>query len=458
VAKTFNQMKTKLLIVDDDYEICTQMRWALVDDYEILLAGDRATATETFRSARPEVVLLDLGLPPHPGTPEEGLATLSDLLAIDSLAKIVIITGQGEKDIALRAVGAGAYDFLGKPVDMDEIRLLLKRCFHVARLEREYREMQQHLQVDSFEGMLGTSPRMKIVFDLVRKVATTDAPVLLLGESGTGKEMAAEAIHQRSKRKTGPFVAINCSAIPETLLESELFGHEKGAFTGAHVQRKGRIESADGGTLFLDEIGEVPLPLQVKLLRFLQEQRIERVGGRQEIQVDTRVIAATNADLKKGLNDSTFREDLYYRLAVVQIVLPPLRDREDDILVLSQSFLQRFAAESGKTGLTFGQEALRAIRQHSWPGNVRELQNQVRRAVIMCEGKRLTAKDLELTHTLMSPQATSLKEARETLERDMVRNALRKHLGKITAAAAELGVSRPTLYELMERLGVQRPE
>jgi two-component system NtrC family response regulator len=404
------------------------------------------------------VVLLDLGLPPHASTPDEGLATLSDLLALDGLAKVVIISGQGEKETALQAVGAGAYDFLGKPVEMDELKLLLKRCFHVAHLEREYREMQQRFREDSFEGMLGTSSRMQAVFDTIRKVATTDAPVLLLGESGTGKEMAAQAIHQRSARKDGPFAAINCSAIPETLLESELFGHEKGAFTGAHVQRKGRIENSNGGTLFLDEIGEIPLSLQVKLLRFLQEQRIERVGGRQEIQVDTRVIAATNVDLQKGLADGTLREDLYYRLAVVQIILPPLRDRESDVNMLAQSFLQQFAAQSGKTGLAFRPEAIRAIQQHPWPGNVRELQNRVRRAVIMSEGKRLTVQDLDLTEPGAAPQGASLKEARETLERKMIQQALKKHSGNITAAAVELGISRPTFYELMEKLGVQKPE
>jgi len=451
-------MKPKLLIVDDDEGIRTQLRWALAPDYEILLAGDRTTAAELFRTFRPPVVLLDLGLPPRPGTPDEGLLALSEMLAADSLTKIVIVTGQGEKEAALRAIGAGAYDFLGKPVEMDEMKLLLKRCFHVAHLEREYREMQQRFREDSFEGMLGNSPSMLAVFESVRKVATTDAPVLLLGESGTGKEMAARAIHQRSSRKDGPFAAINCSAIPETLLESELFGHEKGAFTGAHVQRKGRIENSNGGTLFLDEIGEIPLPLQVKLLRFLQEQRLERVGGRQEIQVDTRVIAATNADLKKALADATFREDLYYRLAVVQIVLPPLRDREGDILLLAQSFLQQFAAQSGKAGLAFRPEALRAMQQHSWPGNVRELQNRVRRAVIMSEGKRLSAQDLELAQSAAAPRGSSLKEARENLEREMVQQALRKHGGNITAASAELGISRPTLYELIEKLGVQKAE
>jgi two-component system NtrC family response regulator len=289
-------------------------------------------------------------------------------------------------------------------------------------------------------------------------VALADAPVLVCGESGTGKEMVARAIHQKSPRKDGPFVAINCSAIPETLMESELFGHEKGAFTGAHLQRKGRIETAQGGTLFLDEIGEVPLPIQVKLLRFLQEQRIERVGGRQEIQVDTRVIAATNADLKKGMSTGSFREDLFYRLAVVQIQLPPLRDREDDIALLAKSFLQQFATQNNKNGLTFAPDALRALQRHSWPGNVRELQNRVRRAVIMSDGKKLTSTDLELAQLAATPHGVSLKEAREAVEREMLQQALRKHSGKITAAAAELGISRPTFYELMEKLGVQKSE
>lgn len=451
-------MKPKLLIVDDDEEIRTQMKWALSSGYSVLLAGDRAAAREVFEAEHPPVVLLDLGLPPHPTNPEEGLATLADLLALDTTAKVVIISGQGEKENALRAVGAGAYDFLGKPVDMELLTLLLKRCFHVAQLEREYRAMQRQLQEDSFEGMLGSSVPMRVVFESVRKVANADVPVLILGESGTGKERAALAIHQRSRRKDGPFVAINCSAIPETLIESELFGHEKGAFTGAHVQRKGRIESANGGTLFLDEIGEIPLMLQVKLLRFLQEKRIERVGGRQEIEIDARVIAATNADLKHNMGAGTFREDFYYRLAVVEIALPPLRERGDDILLLAQHFVQQFAAQGGKRNLSLGPDAVRAIVSHAWPGNVRELQNRVRRAVIMSEGKRLTARDLELADTLPANRVTTLKDAKEELERNMVRDALRRHTGNITAAAMELGISRPTLYELRDKLGLGKTE
>jgi two-component system NtrC family response regulator len=339
------------------------------------------------------------------------------------------------------------------------LKILLRRCFHVSALENEYRRMQGQLASDdAFNGLLGSSARMQAVFDSIRKVATANASVLVLGESGTGKEMVARAIHQRSSRKDGPFVAINCSAIPENLLESELFGHEKGAFTGAHVQRKGRVETAAGGTLFLDEVGEMPLPVQVKLLRFLQERVIERVGGREEIDVDTRVIAATNADLKKGLATGTFREDLFYRLAVVAIALPALRDRDDDLQLLAQAFLQRFSAESGKNGLSFGPEALRAISRHAWPGNVRELQNRVRRAVIMGERKRLTPEDLDLTGSSTSGSPVTLKDARDELERDMIKAALRRHNGKITPAAAELGISRPTFYDLLNKLGLQKPE
>jgi two-component system, NtrC family, response regulator len=450
-------MKPKLLIVDDDEEISTQMKWALINDYEICVAADRAGAIEKFRSEKPPAVLLDLGLPPNPGNPEEGLAILSELLALDRLAKIVVVTGQNEKETALRAIGAGAYDFLSKPVEMHELNLLLKRCFHVFQLEQEFAGLQESALGDSFEGILGDSPKMRPVFDHIRRVATTDAPILILGESGTGKEMVARALHKKSARSDGPFVAINCGAIPENLLESELFGHERGAFTGAHIKRDGKIETANEGTLFLDEIGEMPPALQVKLLRFLQEQTIERIGGRQEIHVDVRVIAATNADLKKNMAGGTFREDLFYRLAVVQILLPPLRERENDILVLANFFLQRFAAAANKSGLVFDADALRALNRHSWPGNVRELENCVRRAVIMATGKRVTARDLELgSNNIETNGAVTLKDAREAVERQMVQQVLRKYSGKITPAAAELGLSRPTFYELMEKLGIKR--
>jgi len=450
-------MKPKLLIVDDDEEIRSQLRWTLSTDYEVLQAGDRGAALTAFRSARPHVVLLDLGLPPNPAGPTEGLATLGELLAEDRLVKVVIVSGQGERANALQAVGQGAWDFLGKPVDIDELLAILKRAFHVAGLERDYANLQRERQDDSYEGILGTSPAMQDVFRVISKVATTDASVLILGESGTGKEMVAKAVHQRSRRRDGPFVPINCGAIPEALLESELFGHEKGSFTGAVAQRKGRIETAAGGTLFLDEVGELPLSLQVKLLRFLQEQRIERVGGRESIPVDARVIAATNVDLKQAMAGGRFREDLYYRIAVVVINLPALRERGGDVPLLAQAFLRRSMNQVGRDELRFDPSALRAIETHPWPGNVRELENRVKRAVIMAEGRRITASDLELTAPETAPGIT-LKEARENLEREMVLTALRRSSGKISAAAQALGVSRPTLYELMQKLDIKRED
>ncbi len=448
--------KPRLLIVDDDTEIRTQMKWALTADYEVTQAGDRAGAVEAFKVGNPAAVLLDLGLPPRPNEPEEGLAALAEILAIDRTAKVLIASGQGEKENALRAIGAGAYDFLCKPIDLDELKLVLKRCVYVAELERENRALQQNLRSDVFEGMIGTSAQMQAVFAMIRKVAASGAPILLLGESGTGKEMAAAAIHRRSTRKEKPFVAINCSAIPENLIESELFGHEKGAFTGAQAQRKGLLESAEGGTLFLDEIGDLPAPIQVKLLRFLQEQTFLRVGGRQEIQVDVRVVAATNADLKQAVASGAFREDLFFRLAVIVVNLPPLRERGDDFAVVARTFLDRFAAENKKSGLSFAPDAQRAMQRHGWPGNVRELQNRIQRGVIMTDGKRITAADLDLGDAGDGESATTLKEARDALDREMVQRALKRHGGKIAPASAELGISRPTFYELMEKLGIAK--
>jgi two-component system NtrC family response regulator len=449
-------MNPVLLLVDDDEAIRTQMKWALSADYEMVSAEDRAGAVENFKKKKPAVTLLDLGLPPRPADPDEGLATLAELKTLDEMAKIIVISGQGEKKNALEAVAAGAYDFLCKPIDPDELKLLLKRCIYLADLEREYRKAMEGQRVTVFEDMLGTSPQMQGVFSFIRKVATTTAPVLLLGESGTGKEMAAVAIHRRGPRKDGPFIPINCNAIPENLLESELFGHEKGSFTGATMQRVGLVETAKAGTLFLDEIGELPPSVQVKLLRFLQEQRFQRVGGRQELTSDARVIAATNVDLKAGINQGSFREDLYFRLAVLVISLPPLRERGDDAVLLAQEFLQKYAAQNGKTNIAFVPEALRAINRHPWPGNVRELQNRIKRAVIMADSKRITEKDLELSTGLGFSSSTTLKEARENVEREMVQRALKRNLGRISSAAAELGISRPTLYELMERLGISR--
>jgi two-component system NtrC family response regulator len=375
---------------------------------------------------------------------------------LDPLAKVIVISGQGDKQTAVRAVGAGAYDFLCKPIDMDELRLVLQRCVYLAELEQEYRALQHSARADSFESMLGASPQIQAVFDFIRKVAPTSAPVLILGETGAGKEMVAQALHRLSAQKSGPFVAINCNTIPENLLESELFGHEKGAFTGAQALRKGHIESAAGGTLFLDEIGELPAPVQVKLLRFLQEKCFQRVGGRQEIQSDARIVAATNRNLQESAASGKFREDLYFRLAVVVVKVPPLRERGDDIVMIAKAFLRSYGIEETKPGLTFAPDALRALSLHRWPGNVRELQNRVRRAVIMADGKRVTAGHVELTDVLSALPPQTLKDARESVERDMVQDALRRHRGKVTSAALDLGISRPTLYELMEKLGIAR--
>ncbi len=447
-------MNPRLLIVDDDDDIRTQLKWGLAEEYEIHFAGDRPSGMSAFRESKPPVVLLDLGLPPSPSTPDEGLVMLSEVLSAEPKTKVIIASGQSEKHTALEAIGGGAYDFLCKPVDMEELRLILRRAFYVAQLEGEHADLQGRVIGDSFEGMLGNSPKMQVVFDTIRKVAANEVPVLILGESGTGKEMAARAIHLRSDRRNGPFVAINCGAIPENLLESELFGHERGSFTGAHGQRKGRVEMAEGGTLFLDEIGELPLPLQVKILRFLQDRIITRVGGRTDLPMDVRVVAATNSDLKKQVADGAFREDLFYRLAVVVLILPALRDRAGDVTFLANAFLRKFGEETGRKSLKFGAQAVRAIASHDWPGNVRELENRVRRATIMAEGRQISLADLELGDVDHMP--LRLKDAREKLEREMVTSALHRNGGKITGAAQDLGISRPTLYELMEKLEIKR--
>jgi two-component system NtrC family response regulator len=448
------------------------MKWAVANDHEVSVAADRNSALNAFRKQRPEVVLLDLGLPPSPNDTREGMATLAGLLTLDRSAKIIIISGQSDRENAVRAIGAGAYDFLCKPLDVGQLKLLLQRCIFVSELERDYQRMQDDESPDLFEGMLGGSEAMQEVFKTVNKVAKSNVPVLILGESGTGKEMVAQAIHRRSSFKAGPFVAINCNAIPDTLIESELFGYEKGAFTGANSQRVGLIETAAGGSLFLDEIGDLPLPLQVKLLRFLQEKRIQRVGGRQEIAVEARVLAATHVDLAKALEAGRFREDLYFRLAVVACKLPPLRERGDDILLLAKDFLKRFGAQNGRNGLTFSPQAIQAIAAHPWSGNVRELQNRIQRAVVMADERRITEADLELeasvpastnpgdpagaTHSNDTSAASGLKEARERLEREMVVLAIEHNGGNISAAAKKLGVSRPTFYELMSKLGISK--
>jgi two-component system NtrC family response regulator len=452
--------KPKLLIVDDDEDLRTQMKWALVQDYDIVLSEDRPSAIAAMKKNRPAVITLDLGLPPAPAGVEEGFATLDDILAEDSQTKVIIITGRGEKENALRAIAKGAYDFFYKPIQLDELKVVLGRAFYVSQLEKEQRTLHKRLSGDTFEGMLGTCQKMQDVYAVIRKVSTTDVPVLIMGESGTGKELVARAIHRLSLRQGDPFIVINCGAIPENLLESEFFGHEKGAFTGAHIQRKGRVEMAEGGSLFLDEIGELPLSLQVKLLRFLQEHVIERVGGREQIELDARVIAATNRDLKEAMKDGSFREDLYFRLGVILIFLPPLREREGDIILLAKAFLERYADENKKKIKGFSDQALDAMVQYAWPGNVRELENRIKRAAIMAEGTKVAPSDMDMEEVepLHKPQYGNmgLKEARESLGKDMLWKALNRNKNNLTRTATDLGVSRPTLYDMMEKFGIPK--
>jgi two-component system NtrC family response regulator len=447
--------KQKLLIVDDDEDLRTQMKWALAQEHEILLAEDRLSAVAVMMKERPAVVTLDLGLPPLPAGVEEGFAALDQILTEHQKTKVIIITGRGEKENALRAVEKGAYDFFYKPIQIDELKVVLHRAFHLSQIERELWILRQRLSA-TFEGMIGTCQKMQEVFAVIRKVATTDAPVLIMGESGTGKELVACAMHRLSVRRDNPFIVINCGAIPENLLESELFGHEKGAFTGAHIQRKGRVEMAEGGTLFLDEIGELPLSLQVKLLRFLQERVIERVGGREQIEVDTRVIAATNRDLKEAMKGGNFREDLYFRLGVILMSLPPLREREGDIILIAKTFLERYADEGRKKIRGFSDQAIEALAQYAWPGNVRELENRIKRAVIMAEGVNITPGDLEMEAPKEKYENMGLKEAREALEEELVTKAIFRNNGNMTRVAMELGISRPTLYDLIDKFGIPK--
>ncbi|MHB8139335.1 MAG: PEP-CTERM-box response regulator transcription factor [Smithellaceae bacterium] len=448
--------KQKLLIVDDDEDLRTQMKWALTADYDVYLAEDRPSAIALINKEQPAVVTLDLGLPPNPAGVEEGFAILDHILNAYGHTKVIIITGRGEKENALRAVGKGAYDFFYKPIELDELKVVLRRAFHVSQLEQEQREMRHRLSGDMFEGMIGTSLKMQGVFSAIRKVATTDAPVLIRGESGTGKELVARAIHRLSIRASKPFIPINCSAIPENLIESEFFGHEKGTFTGAHVQRKGRFEMAEGGTLFLDEIGDLPLTIQVKLLRFLQEKTIERVGGREEIEVDTRIIAATNRDLEEAMKKAKFRDDLYYRLSVINISLPALRERSADIVLLAKAFLDRYTDENRKKIKGFSSQALEALERYAWPGNVRELENRIKRAVIMSEGKKITLEDMEMESVVGGKECIVLKDARETLEKELILKAMARNENNLTKAASDLGISRPTLYDLMGKLGIPK--
>jgi two-component system NtrC family response regulator len=452
-----NNETSPLLIVEDDLALQKQIKWS-VDQFESVTAADRESALLQFRRHQPQVVTMDLGLPPDPDATSEGFKLLAQMLDIDPTVKVIVLTGQNEQANALRAVALGAYDFLAKPFDPDVLRLTIERAYRLAELQAENRRLQALHQPDALGGLITRDPEMQRIARLIDRVSSSNATVMLLGESGTGKEVLSQALHAASKR-TGRFVAINCAAIPENLLESELFGYEKGAFTGAAKQTPGKIETAHNGTLMLDEIGDLPHSLQAKLLRFLEMRTIERLGGRQEIPVDVRVVCATHQDLKKLSAEGRFREDLYYRLAEIVVNIPPLRQRIGDTVMLAHAFVKRFAAEQRRPGLALSEEAVRAIEQHSWPGNVRELLNAMKRATIMCDGDRLSCDDIGLPSPSELPESErtdlDLRTVREAAERQAILAALARANDNIVKASEILGVSRPTLYDLMKRLGVR---
>jgi two-component system, NtrC family, response regulator len=439
----------KLMIVDDDEGIRIQLKYALQSEFTLRFASDRKEAVEQAAEWQPALVLLDLGLPPDAAGATEGLQALQQLLESHRGIKVIILTGNTERETALKAVQIGAFDYHQKPIDLDPLRAMLRRAAYLQDLEQEGEQIEAaREQTTRFEDIIGTHPAMRDIFGIIQRVAKTDATVLIEGESGTGKELVARAIHQRSRRRDAAFVAINCGAIPESLLEAELFGHEKGAFTGAHIQRRGKFELADHGTLFLDEIGELSVLLQVKLLRFLQERTIERVGGREPIRVDCRVIAATNRNMRMQLEQGHFREDLYYRLSVVSIQVPPLRERTDDIMPIANAFLARAGAEHRRK-LRFSQAAVEAMLAYPWPGNIRELENKVQRATIMARGRYIEPENLDVSAS--EAAAESLRSARGRAEREVLVEMLSRHRGNISQAARELRVSRPTLHGLLSK-------
>jgi two-component system, NtrC family, response regulator len=439
-----------LLIVDDDIGLLRQLRWAF-SDHKVYPAATRQEAIEIVRKEPIPVAIVDLGLPPDPDGASQGLAILAEILALAPTTKVIIATGNETREHALRAIALGAYDFYQKPIDIDVLQLIVGRAEHMFELETENRRLTEAAAASPVDGIVASSPEMLQALRNIEKIAPTDVAVLLLGESGTGKELLAHAIHKLSRRARAPFVPINCAAIPETLLESELFGHEKGAFTGAVKQNIGRIESADRGTLFLDEIGDLPLPMQVKLLRFLQDQIVERIGSRKPVQVDVRIVCATNQDLDRMMAEGRFREDLYYRLNEVTVRVPPLRERLGDAVVLASFFLKRFASEYARPVRGFGSAALAAIQEHPWPGNVRELENRMKRAVVMADEPLLTATDLGLSAPREQPQSLGIRAARARAEREVLQLALAQAGSNLSKAAKLLGISRPTLYDLMQQ-------
>jgi two-component system NtrC family response regulator len=443
-------LKPVLLVVEDDPGLQKQLKWSF-EDLDVVIAGDRESALAALRRHEPPVVTLDLGLPPDADGASEGLATLEQILALAPTTKVIVVSGNQDRANAVKAVAMGAYDFYQKPFDLEVLQLIVKRAFHLSQLEAENRKLQRMQPGTALAGIITSSESMQKVCRTVEKVAPVDATVLLLGESGTGKEVLARAVHELSPRGAKRFVAINCAAIPENLLESELFGYEKGAFTGAAKQTKGKIEYADGGTFFLDEVGDLPMPLQAKLLRFLQERVVERLGGREEIPVDVRVVCATHQDLRRLIAEGRFREDLFYRISEVTVNIPPLRERPGDAVLLAHAFLDRYAEQFKKSVKGFTPDAVAVIEHHPWPGNVREMENCIKRAVIMSDCNRIEAADLDLPGGQQEAEPLNLRQVREQAEREAVLRALARVDGNIAKAAELLGISRPTLYDLIGR-------
>ncbi|WPZ04812.1 PEP-CTERM-box response regulator transcription factor [Blastomonas marina] len=451
-----SEPKPKLLIVEDDEGLQAQLKWAY-EDFEVVAATDRASAIAALRSESPAVVTLDLGLPPDPDGTSEGFAVLDEIMALKPDTKVVVASGHGARESALEAIAKGAYDFYRKPVDIEQLGLIVRRALQLHRIEEENRKLAARAGDDNkvLGRMITAAPEMVRVARTIERVANTAVSVMLLGASGTGKELLARGLHDASDRADGEFVAINCAAIPENLLESELFGHEKGAFTGAIKTTEGKIEQADGGTLFLDEVGDIQLPLQVKLLRFLQERVIERVGSRKSIPVDTRIVCATHQNLEAMITDGRFREDLYYRLAEIVVKIPSLAERPGDAALLAKAFLANYASEMNPSVKGFAPDALQAIDEWNWPGNVRELENRVKRAVIMTDGKLVGAEDLDLGDEDDEADVLNLKAAREKTDRKVIRRALSRTDGNISSTAKLLGISRPTLYDLLKQYDLQ---
>jgi len=451
------ERKPPLLVIEDDPGLQAQLKWSY-DDFDVMIAGDRDSALAALRSEMPAVVTLDLGLPPDPDGTSEGFAVLDAIMALKPDTKVIVASGHGARESTLQAIARGAYDFYQKPLDIDALGLIVRRAFNLHRIEQENRRLLASASADkTVLGRLITgAPEMVKVARTIERVAKTSVSVMLLGASGTGKELLARGLHDASDRPDGPFIAINCAAIPENLLESELFGHEKGAFTGAVKTTEGKIESADGGTLFLDEVGDIPLPLQVKLLRFLQERTIERIGGRKAIAVNTRIVCATHQDLESMIGAGTFREDLFYRLAEIVVRIPGLAERHGDPVLLAKVFLKRFSTEMNPAVTGFAPDALAAIDAHDWPGNVRELDNRIKRAVIMADGKLVSADDLDFGEgEEESADVLNLKAAREAADRRVIRHALSRSEGNISSTAKLLGISRPTLYDLIRQYDLQ---